>query len=63
MLPLDMTHADKPLVTITVAVFNGAKTLQRCITSVNSQTYSFKELIMFLPVIASIHAVLVVPMQ
>lgn len=45
MLPLDMTHADKPLITIIVAVVNGAKTLQRCIASVNSQTYSFKELI------------------
>ena len=34
-----------PLISIIVAVFNGAKTLQQCIDSVTQQTYSNKELI------------------
>jgi glycosyltransferase involved in cell wall biosynthesis len=34
-----------PLITIIVAVFNGAKTLQQCIDSVAQQTYPNKELI------------------
>lgn len=35
----------KPLLTVIVAVFNGAKTLQQCIDSVAKQTYENKELI------------------
>lgn len=35
----------KPLVSIVVAVYNGAKTLQRCIDSVVKQTYQNKEFI------------------
>lgn len=34
-----------PLITVIVAVFNGAKTLQQCIDSVARQTYANKELI------------------
>jgi glycosyltransferase involved in cell wall biosynthesis len=34
-----------PLITIIVAVFNGAKTLERCISSFIHQTYPYKELI------------------
>lgn len=34
-----------PLVSVIVAVYNGAKTLQRCIDSVSDQTYLNKELI------------------
>lgn len=34
-----------PLISIIVAVFNGAKTLQQCIDSVSQQTYPNKELI------------------
>lgn len=34
-----------PLITIIIAVFNGAKTLQQCIDSVAKQTYPNKELI------------------
>ena len=34
-----------PLITVIVAVFNGAKTLQQCIDSVITQTYPDKELI------------------
>ncbi|WP_169577517.1 glycosyltransferase family 2 protein [Sinimarinibacterium sp. CAU 1509] len=34
-----------PLISIVIAVFNGAKTLQQCIASIESQTYSHKELI------------------
>ncbi|NOU40007.1 MAG: glycosyltransferase [Methylotenera sp.] len=34
-----------PLITIIIAVFNGAKTLQQCIDSVAQQTYPNKELI------------------
>ena len=41
-----MTLADpKPLLTVIVAVFNGAATLQQCIDSVAQQTYPNKELI------------------
>lgn len=35
----------KPLISVIVAVYNGAKTLQRCIDSVSDQTYLNKELI------------------
>ena len=35
----------KPLISVIVAVYNGAKTLQRCIDSVSEQTYPNKELI------------------
>ncbi len=35
----------KPLLTVIVAVFNGARTLQQCIDSVARQTYKNKELI------------------
>lgn len=35
----------KPVISIIVAVYNGAKTLQRCIDSVSDQTYDHKELI------------------
>jgi len=35
----------KPLISVIVAVYNGAKTLQRCIDSVSGQTYPNKELI------------------
>jgi glycosyltransferase involved in cell wall biosynthesis len=35
----------KPLISVIVAVYNGAKTLQRCIDSVSDQTYPDKELI------------------
>jgi glycosyltransferase involved in cell wall biosynthesis len=35
----------RPLITVIVAVYNGAKTLQRCIDSVTNQTYPDKELI------------------
>ncbi|MCX9014427.1 MAG: glycosyltransferase family 2 protein [Candidatus Methanoperedens sp.] len=34
-----------PLISVIVAVYNGAKTLQRCIDSVSAQTYPNKELI------------------
>ena len=37
--------ASKPLISVIVAVYNGAKTLQRCIDSVANQTYLNKELI------------------
>lgn len=40
-----MSHKTEPLITIIVAVFNGAKTLQQCINSVAQQTYGNKELI------------------
>jgi len=41
-----LTLADpKPLLTVIVAVFNGATTLQQCIDSVAQQTYPNKELI------------------
>lgn len=34
-----------PRVTVIVAVYNGAKTLQRCLDSINGQTYQNRELI------------------
>ena len=37
--------ASKPLISVIVAVYNGAKTLQRCIDSVSNQTYLNKDLI------------------
>jgi glycosyltransferase involved in cell wall biosynthesis len=40
-----MSHNIPPLISIIVAVFNGAKTLQQCIDSVAQQTYANKELI------------------
>jgi len=40
-----MTCNSEPLISIIVAVFNGAKTLQKCIDSVARQTYKNKELI------------------
>ncbi|TRW92193.1 glycosyltransferase family 2 protein [Candidatus Methylobacter oryzae] len=40
-----MTQEDAPLISIIIAVFNGAKTLQHCIDSVAQQTYANKELI------------------
>jgi glycosyltransferase involved in cell wall biosynthesis len=39
------TAQSEPLISIIVAVRNGAKTLQRCIDSVDNQTYPYKELI------------------
>ena len=39
------TNKKYPLISIIVAVYNGEKTLQRCIDSVFSQTYPHKELI------------------
>jgi glycosyltransferase involved in cell wall biosynthesis len=36
---------DKPLISVIVAVFNGARTLQRCIDSVVGQSYPNKELL------------------
>lgn len=38
-------HDSSPLISIIIAVFNGAKTLQQCIDSVVAQTYENKELI------------------
>lgn len=35
----------KPLISVIIAVYNGSKTLQRCIDSVSGQTYQNKELI------------------
>jgi glycosyltransferase involved in cell wall biosynthesis len=35
----------KPLISVIVAVYNGAKTLQRCIDSISNQTYLNKEII------------------
>ena len=40
-----MNHKPSPLISIIVAVFNGAKTLQQCIDSITQQTYPNKELI------------------
>ena len=40
-----MNDQPAPLISIIVAVFNGAKTLQQCIDSVSQQTYKNKELI------------------
>jgi glycosyltransferase involved in cell wall biosynthesis len=39
------TDLPSPLLTVIVAVFNGAATLQQCIDSVTSQTYPNKELV------------------
>lgn len=36
---------DGPLISIVIAVFNGAKTMQRCLDSITKQVYSRKELI------------------
>ena len=44
MILMTLTES-KPLLTVIVAVFNGAKTLQQCIDSVAQQTYENKELI------------------
>jgi glycosyltransferase involved in cell wall biosynthesis len=40
-----MSSDTLPLITIIVAVYNGAKTLQKCIDSIVSQTYPHKQLI------------------
>jgi len=40
-----MTEQSKPLITIIIAVYNGAKTLQQCIDSVVQQSYPNKQLI------------------
>ncbi|MGZ4970754.1 MAG: glycosyltransferase family 2 protein, partial [Methylobacter sp.] len=40
-----MKQKDAPLISIIIAVFNCAKTLQQCIDSVAQQTYANKELI------------------
>lgn len=40
-----MSHKSSPLISIIIAVFNGAKTLQQCIDSVVQQGYINKELI------------------
>lgn len=40
-----MSHQPTPLISIIVAVFNGAATLQQCIDSVAQQTYPNRELI------------------
>jgi glycosyltransferase involved in cell wall biosynthesis len=40
-----MSHKSSPLISIIVAVFNGAKTLQQCIDSVAHQTYPNREVI------------------
>ena len=40
-----MTEQSQPLITIIIAVFNGAKTLQQCIDSVAQQSYANKQLI------------------
>ena len=38
-------HANEPLISVIVAVCNGAKTLQQCVDSVAGQTYPQKELL------------------
>ena len=43
--PISCFHASSPIITIIMAVYNGASTLQRCLDSVRSQTYPHKELI------------------
>ncbi len=40
-----MAHQSTPLISIVVAVYNGAKTLQQCVDSISHQTYPNKELI------------------
>lgn len=40
-----MTNSTHPLISIIIAVFNGGKTLQKCIDSVAHQAYANKELI------------------
>lgn len=40
-----VASSGEPLITVIVAVFNGAQTLQRCIDSIAEQTYPYKELI------------------
>lgn len=40
-----MSVESPPLISIIIAVYNGAKTLQQCIDSVTQQTYPYKELI------------------
>lgn len=42
---LDETASASPLISIIIAVFNGAKTLQQCIDSIAQQIYANKELI------------------
>jgi Glycosyltransferases involved in cell wall biogenesis len=42
---LSLPKGENPLFTIIVAVLNSKETLERCIESVNSQTYPYKELI------------------
>lgn len=39
------SSASAPLISVVIAVFNGAETMQRCIDSVSVQTYAAKELI------------------
>ena len=40
-----MTYQSTPLISIVVAVYNGAKTIQQCVDSISHQTYPNKELI------------------
>lgn len=40
-----MKKGNRPLITVITAVLNGAKTLERCLDSIDSQTYPHKELI------------------
>ncbi|MFI3222559.1 MAG: glycosyltransferase family 2 protein [Methylococcaceae bacterium] len=40
-----MTQQPQPLITIIIAVFNGARTLQQCIDSIAQQSYANKQLI------------------
>jgi glycosyltransferase involved in cell wall biosynthesis len=40
-----MTQSSQPLISIIVAVYNGATTLQRCINSISQQSYANKQLI------------------
>lgn len=40
-----MQEDARPLISVIVAIFNGVKTIQQCIDSVDQQTYSNKELI------------------
>jgi glycosyltransferase involved in cell wall biosynthesis len=40
-----MTQSPQPLISIIVAVYNGATTLQRCINSISQQSYANKQLI------------------